>query len=331
MRPQLIRKVVDTDSGGELGSAQDLFSGENYVMNSNFDIFQRQNIFVNPANQAYTADRWQVSYDGSGGSFGITQNGLTPGVIPTSASHYMQVNQTVAASGQTQMGMYYHDEDVYRLGGKTVTLSFYCGTDISRTLSVGFGQIFGSGGSASTLTPTKNFTTAPASGFTLHTLTFEIPSILGKTIGPGHFTYFYFNLPINTTYSFSITSIMLNLGNFAAPHSLMGRNIGGEISLCQRYYSKGYPIDQTPGTALANIFWSFKAYSSNTGLASGVLRFPVDMRTTPSVVLYNSSTGSVLSAVANEITSVGFGRIDGVALGSASQEFVFTYAANAEF
>ena len=331
MRPQLIRKVVDANAGGELGSAQDLYSGENYVMNSNFDLFQRGNVFVNPANQSYTADRWQVSYDGSGGSFGLTQNGLTPGVIPTSASHYLQVNQTVAATGQTQMGLYYHDEDVYRLAGKTVTLSFYCGTDISRTLSVGFGQIFGIGGSASTLTPIQSFTTAPASGFTLHTLTFKIPSILGATIGTGHFSYFYFNLPINTTYSFALTSIMLNIGSFAAPHSLMGRNIAGEILLCQRYYNKGYPIDQTPGTALANIWWSFKAYSANTGLATGFLRFPVEMRTAPGVVLYNSSTGSVLSAAANEIASVGFGRIDGVALGSASQEFVFTYAANAEF
>lgn len=69
------------------------------------------------------------------------------------------------------------------------------------------------------------------------------------------------------------------------------RTIGEEIALCQRYFSKSYKIDVDPGSvsSAGNIYETDTR--NNAGQSPGT-RFPVEMRTEPTVVIYSTVTGS---------------------------------------
>ena len=73
-------------------------------------------------------------------------------------------------------------EDVTRLAGETVTLSFYAKADSSKDIATEFFQSFGIGGSATVNgigVTTHNLTTS----WQRFTSTFTIPSVSGKTLG----------------------------------------------------------------------------------------------------------------------------------------------------
>lgn len=280
MRPPLVRNLVGRNGeGGELSSAIDLASSLNYIMNSNFDIAQRGSSFSNPGADAYLLDRWQIGYDGSGQTFTVSQTAIAPGALPTSASNCMEISQTVAPTGQTSNVMVYHIEDVNTLQGKTVTFGFYAAADQARSIGLQFVQSFGAGGSADVILPLITFTAVPdgpfAGGFSYFEFQIEIPSVAGKTIGLNSIIYFYFAMPINDTFNFFVTSLMLNEGSVAAPHVLMGRTFGGELALCHRYCWSPTWNSITFGGGLMPCFGI-----NNDFIAFG--NFPVAMRAGPS-------------------------------------------------
>jgi hypothetical protein len=345
-RPILVRNLVGQDGeGGELQSPLDLSSSLNYIMNSNFDITQRGTSFTNPVSSSYTLDRWQMSYDGSGQTFSVQQQTLTPGQIPTSASNSMYVSQSVAPSGQTFNNMYYFIEDVNTLQGQMVTFSFYatCNEDMVN-IGLVVGRNYGSGGSDAENIYGNTFQAISGGtfgGFTRFSFTFLIPTVAGKTLGSGSYIYFGFQYPLNTTFNYYVTSLMLNAGVIEAPHALMGRTIGGELSFCQRYYETSYNLNVPPG--------SVDPLGAITGFAVGSvgiypgINFRIPKRVPPTITCYSvngtqggctqgggadaGGTGGTPDTV-GERGCLGMTGFSGLSSGSP---YYYQWTANAEF
>jgi hypothetical protein len=92
----------------------------------------------------------------------------------------------------------------------------------------------------------------------------------------------------------AITGLQFEIGETATPFER--RPYGTELALCQRYYTKTYPVDVAPGTNTGTsiaIGRSTDATSSYTTIAQWA--YPVTMRATPSISLFNPVTGTVNS------------------------------------
>lgn len=85
----------------------------------------------------------------------------------------------------------------------------------------------------------------------------------------------------------TIGDVMLEAG--AAATVFERRPFGTELQLCQRYYAKGYEYGIGPGNAGTTTVATVQADSSGVGYVSTSL--PVTMRTAPTAVAYNSTTG----------------------------------------
>jgi hypothetical protein len=98
-------------------------------------------------------------YDGTGATRTISQQTFT-GDNPTglNVSNYMRVAFTVAGTGSVTNGIFSKTEDVRKLNGQTVTLSFYGKADTTRNMNWQTYQEFGTGGSSAVLANSQGFT-----------------------------------------------------------------------------------------------------------------------------------------------------------------------------
>ncbi|HWR42553.1 hypothetical protein [Sporomusa sp.] len=206
---------------------------KNYIINGKFDIWQRGTSF---SLNVYTADRWQ-SWMGIGGSVTVSKGNM--GSTGDLFDSYLSFNQTVGATSN-QPVLLQKIENVKTLAGKTVTLSFYASC-ASGTLNVTphLIQFFGTGGSA-TVAIVGETKVIQSGSFQKYSVTFNVPSIIGKTIGANNYLQCDFGFPLNTVFTFSVAQVQLEEGAVATPFEQ--RHIQQEIALCQRYYEIGWGI-----------------------------------------------------------------------------------------
>lgn len=219
-------------------------SFRNKIINGNFDYWQRGTTFSNPSSFSYTADRWQVAYDGTGATRTIDRQSFTLGQtdVPNEPTYFLRHNQSVAGSGGTYNAFGQLIESVRTLAGQTATLTFWAKASASITLpSILQQQAFGTGGSPSTaVAGTIASNVSVGTSWTKYTYSFSVPSISGKTLGTNNNDSFgfYIFLPINNTFTFDIAQVQLEAGSVATPFEM--RPLGTELALCQRYYQTGY-------------------------------------------------------------------------------------------
>jgi len=94
--------------------------------------------------------------------------------------------------------------------------------------------------------------------------------------------------------TWDLTGVQLEAGDTATPFE--HRSYGQELALCQRYYAKSYPADVVPGTGGlvgVAIGRSLDAASNYGTIAQW--SFPVTMRATPSISMFNPATGAANS------------------------------------
>jgi hypothetical protein len=269
-------------------------SSPNFIINGNFDFWQRGTSFTTPSSGAYTADRFTHFYDGSIGTFTISRQAFTLGQtdVPGEPTYFYRWAQTVAGSGSTARQIQHKIESVRTLAGKQATLSFYAKADAARSVNVSFQQVFGSGGSPSSPVSTAAQTVNLTTSWKKFTLTFSIPSIAGKTLGTSSdYIRLILALPLNTTMTIDLAQVMLNEGAAPANFALAGEDVSGELALCQRYYEKSYRLDDAPGTAVLNGA-HFETSPTTTNVTYHVY-FRVLKRTSNYTFLtYNTATGA---------------------------------------
>jgi hypothetical protein len=224
-------------------------SFRNKIINGNFDIWQRGTSLASGTGDRFLADRFLTGSAGTTNSVSRQSfsNGQTD--VPNNPTYFHRTVVTSVAGASNYCALVQRIESVRTLAGKTATLSFYAKADSNKSISIEFAQVFGTGGSPSShvegIGVQKLNLTSVWQKFTV---TANIPSIAGKTIGTNSDNclsiIFWFdagsdwNSRTNNlgqqSGTFDIAQVQLEEGSAATPFE--NRPIGTELALCQRYY-----------------------------------------------------------------------------------------------
>jgi hypothetical protein len=230
----------------------------NLIINGAMQVAQRGTSFTS---NGYTVDRWKT-YN-SGGAATLTQQIFNSGESPeVGIVHYIRIVRS------SPVGTYFFSqkiEDVRKSDSATLTMSFYGKASSNTTVGCRITQEFGSGGSSGVNITAQNaeFT----STWQKFSLTFNMASLSGKTIGTGSNFEPVFDIPA-TTATIEITGVQVEYGDIATPFEHRGH--GEELLSCQRYYEIGV------------IFGQYKS-SDDTG---GWAHYKVTKRVNPSISIY---------------------------------------------
>ena len=313
----------------EINDAYDAgaLSNRNIIINGEFDIDQR-GLASSTAFQAgahFVADRWSYYINSEAlATFSATHeisdeapSGFTKSLKVTCTS-----GGSIPATGEVVYRQKIEGYNIKRLGygtpsAKSLTLSFWIKASV--TGDYGVQLIYEADDSANRYYVSK-YTVNSANTWEYKTITIP-PNTAGAlkytTTGIGALIYWdwgegstysgtadsgwtntYYNglsggvkLMENTGATWQQTGVQLEVGDTATPFE--HRSYGDELAKCQRYFCKSFPIGTTPAndtTADVEGRSSATAYSSVTARSTKQM-YPVRMRATPTVTLYNGQSG----------------------------------------
>jgi hypothetical protein len=284
----------------------------NQFINGDFRVWQRDGTgagvsvaFLAAAGKKYTADRWWGNADGNTSGTGQMtcariDHTVGQSVVPGNPTHFLRITQASASSvGPPIYGQ--NIEDVVQFSGRQITISVWLIGAAAFDVSCLVTQKFGSGGSADVAAGAQVFNVTTS--WTKHTFTLTVPSISGKTLGPGHNLQVHLQLPQGTTFQLDVSDFQCEPGATASPYDRRQPEI--ELALCKRYYQKSWAADVPLRSVTApNIEGgsSVCAVQNNTTITDRIwglnTRFPVEMRTTPTIPWYDVAG----AATANRVT-----------------------------
>lgn len=286
---------------------------QNFLINGNFDFWQRGTSFVNIDNGEYGADRFQWI------DSGISDPDITRDTdVPTFAesgfsSRYSMlltaaIADTPGAADYGQIRQVIEGQNAAPLYGKTFTLSFWVKSDVSGIFCVSFNN--------------DAFDRAYIAEYTINatdtwekktiTVTHDNSGIWKTDNGRGiaviwstatgadrqgsegwqsgalFSTANQTNLHETVNNKFRLAQVQINPGPVAAPFERAGGSISGELVQVQRYFEKSYHIETDPGTATSDgrMLWQTRLTGSSMRLQQ-TTRFQTRKRTNPTHVLYD--------------------------------------------
>jgi hypothetical protein len=272
------------DTNGTINSTAAPFAaGKNAVINGAFNVWQRGTSFSNPVNEAYTADRFNITYDGTGATRTISQQAFTAGAAPVAgyeSQYFYRYARTVAGSGANFDLIRQPIEDVRTFAGQTVNVSFWAKSDSGTPIiTVALQQVFGSGGS--TAVRTDIGTATLSTSWTRYSVTATLPSISGKTIGANSLVNLQLRTPVDTVQTFDFWGVQVEAGSTATAFQTATGTIQGELAACERYFQ---------------IVTGQMCSGANSTTVYGGVNFRTQMRSAPSVSLSAAMTVTDASA-----------------------------------
>ena len=261
----LQNSAITIDDNGNLGSGTQSFNGfggagfKNFIINGNFDVWQRGTSFTNPQ-VTYTADRF-ISWSGSAST-------VVSRVNATSGYGLYDMQYSNASNTSFSAVQRIESINAVNFAGKTVTFTARVKTSsTSVTLNIYSANTQDNFGSITSIA--TNTFTVPANTWTTISYTF----IAGGNSWQGLL------LDLGTTGTlYSIGFMQLELGSVFTPFEI--RPSGLELSLCQRYYEK--------------IFTSLRGYADGAG-CYWTLPMKVNKRNTPTIIQGTSFSGQNVS------------------------------------
>jgi len=368
---------VLAEASGGTGTAVGYTGFKNRIINGAMAIDQRNaGAIINNAGSgagAYTLDRFVIFENGSM-AFSVQQTPSTTETgyavrVAAGFQNYLAVTTTTGASPGTDVrSQLYQSIEGYNIAdfawgtasAKTVTLSFWVRSSLTGqfggTLQGGAGQSypFIYTISAANTWEQKSITVPGATAGTWVvnnnaglTLVLDLgggSNLLSPTSG-AWVTADYRGVTGDTKISettgatFYITGVQLEKGSTATAFDF--RPYGTELALCQRYYEKSYDIGTAIGTSSAGIV--APQITTTNYYNNGLPRWMVEKRATPTVVIYNSNTGTVNSLYNTDSgANVTISSLTGVntkgyqyiyssaAVASAGQRLEYHYTVSAE-
>lgn len=242
-----------------LGSFSDVSGSSlmfrNKIINGNFDIWQRTT--SQTSNGYGSDDRWENGHSGSTKTASRQSFTLGQTDVPGSPTYFSRTIVTSVAGSGNYVAKVQRIEFVNTLSGQTATLSFWAKADASKNIAVELAQNFGTGGSPSSFNTFSVTTCALSSSWQKFTITVNVPSISGKTLGTNindslNLAFWFdsgstFNSRTNSlgqqSGTFDIAQVQLEAGS--VPTAFEMRPVGLELNLCQRYlfiYTEGSSV-----------------------------------------------------------------------------------------
>ena len=262
----------------------------NYIINGNFDIWQRG---TSQTSGGYGSDdRWFnhnqfTTKTHSRQSFAVGDT--FPDGNPAPKYYSRTVVSSVTGPSNTCVKQA-KLEDVTLLAGRKVTLAFYARADASKNITIEFSQSLGTGGSPSLgIVAIKVEKISLSTTFQRFVITCDIPSVAGKILGTDNNSYTQVNFWFDAGSSFDTRTDSLGhqSGTFdiACVSLVKGdvdikpipRSIGEELELCMRFYQTGYASLHTEAP-YANAMYSTGFSLSVPMRAQGVLQLSAGYR-----------------------------------------------------
>ena len=221
--------IVDEieDSGGS-----SVIGRKNYLINGNFDIWQRGTSFTATG---YTADRWYGIVSGTGTTT-ISQQSFTLGQtdVPNEPKYYLRIAKSSGAASGDYLSS--KNESVRTFAGQATVISFYAKASAATTLTPTIRQNFGTGGSPSSVNDAVKSDISVTTSWQKFTITHTFDSISGKTLGTGNNDHIelFFNIQNGAGDSVDFAQFQWEKGSVATDFEV--RPIAEELSLCQRYF-----------------------------------------------------------------------------------------------
>ena len=250
---------------------------KNLIINGDMQVAQRGT--SSTANGYVSLDRWYSNQSGASTTFSQETN-----TNPSETGGIKSYARLNVSSSSDYTGISQKIEDVTSVPSGTVTLSFWAkGTAPVGGLYVNSAQDFGTSGSGDVDIAGILITSSLTSSWVKYSTQITIPSVDGKTIGAGSFFIFQINQGTNsssTAYDLNITGLQLETGSVATDFE--HRSYGEELSLCLRYFWRDAAIEG----------WFFPINPSNNVYFRSEIYFPTIMRSSPSVSVDSSITGT---------------------------------------
>ncbi len=181
-----------------------------------FDIWDEGNSFTSPASGTRAAGFWKMLYDGTAGTFVVSQAG---GPLAVGAGNGLEWAQTVAGSGSTYRLLQFDIEDASQFNNDYATISFYASAAAPTSLTVSLAQYFGSGGSPSAEVVAGSQAITVGTTIKLHTVTVAVPSTASKTFGSNYNDALkvQFYLPATGTFDVFLKQVKIERGRVRKP------------------------------------------------------------------------------------------------------------------
>jgi len=272
----------------------------NFLINGDFSIAQRGDIFISPANGDYTLDRWVHVFDG-GMTHELSRQSFAPGQsdVGGGPSHFLRWRLTGTASSNPWIEQ--RVENARCLTEGDAVVNFHARASRSVSLVCRLRRHYGSGGSATE--SLKQATVGLSGDWARFVLPIPITSFSEKTFGQGHhLSLEFYILGGESDVDIELADVQLERGKM--PTAFDRRNKTEKLGLCQRFFSKTWPSAAFPGSL--SVAGSL-ASSTNGKLNKSLFdwRLPVEMRAAPSVVIYSPNTGATgyVDASGTDITA----------------------------
>jgi hypothetical protein len=226
-----------------IDSLPQYYTFRNKIINGDMRIDQRNAgasaTVASGLSMQYTLDRWY----GAAAGASVTHQRVSVSGIPLTNTALRITGAT--GNTTTWAAQRIESSTAISLAGSQATLSFYAASNTTRTLRVGWGcpsSATPDDWSGSPTLITQDITITPT--FSRYTITLTVPAEASK----GFYVSFYSNGPLIANQTISITNVQLEPGSNAT--TFEHRPLGTELSLCQRYYEKGYDLSSAVGINL---------------------------------------------------------------------------------
>ena len=299
--------------------------GRNLLHNPLFNIAQRG---VGPfTTSGYTVDRWLVAQSLDTVSFQQMQtNDAARAGIGDEQADWVLVNTFTGNAGAGASNMVRQPiENVRRLAGKTVTISFWAwATSGTPKLGVSIGQGFGTGGLPSAAVSGNGTSITTSTTQARYSVTLIVPSISGKTLGTNNNSATYLNIWFSSgatnnalaggigvqSAQIALWGVQLEIGSVATP--LEKPDPRYDLSNCQRFYQvipTSFLLPVNPSTAGWTAGWTV---GLNTAMRANpsVVFTGTTLTNATGLVLGNPPSATSVNIAANAVaTSGGFGVV----------------------
>jgi hypothetical protein len=240
------------DLAADIANAVQYMQGfRNKIINGDFLIWQRST--ANQTTSGYGSDdRW---INGNVGTTKIhSRQSHTVGQtdVPGDPEFFSRTVVTSVANAANFCQKAQKIENVRTLQGKQATVTFYAKADSAKNIAIEFLQHFGTGGSPSAdVSAIESQLVALTTAWQKFSITVDIPSIAGKTLGTNNNSYlelfFWFDAGSNfnaraanlgqQSGTFDISHVSVVAGDATAETDpFFGRFYDTELNMCQRYY-----------------------------------------------------------------------------------------------